>query len=95
MSTFQIFPNFGQGGGHRKSNFSQIQNSPHYPKGGGCQENYGLFPQFVTFPFWIAPLRKLSKTTKKLSKIQQVYPGELFGGEKSYSYQTRLKVTLT
>ena len=57
MSTFQIFPNFGRGGGgHRKSNFSQIQNSPHYPRGGGGQENYGLFPQFVTFPFWIAPL---------------------------------------
>ena len=56
MSTFQIFPNFGRGGGvHRKSNFSQIQNSPHYPRGGG-QENYGLFPQFVTFPFWMAPL---------------------------------------
>ena len=37
MSTFQIFPNFGRGGGggHRKSNFSQIQNSPHYPRGGG------------------------------------------------------------
>ena len=49
MSTFQIF--------HRKSNFSQIQNSPHYPRGGeGGQENYGLFPQFVAFPFWIAPL---------------------------------------
>ena len=50
MSTFQIFPNFG----HQKSNFSQIQNSPHYPRGG--QENYGLFPQFVTFHVWKAPL---------------------------------------
>ena len=56
QSTFQIFPNFGRGGGgHRKSNFSQIQNSPHYPRGGG-QENYVLFPQFVTFTFWIAPV---------------------------------------
>ena len=53
MSTFQIFPNFG----HRKSNFSQIQNSPHYPRGGGGQKNYGLFPQFVTFHVWKAPLR--------------------------------------
>ena len=55
MSTFKIFPNFGRGGGHRKSNFSQIQNSPHYPGVGG-QENYGLFPQFVTFYVWKAPL---------------------------------------
>ena len=55
MSTFQIFPNFGRGGGgHRKSNFSQIQNSPHYPRGGG-QENYGLFPQFGTFFFYCSP----------------------------------------
>ena len=39
MSTFQIFPNFGRGGGgHRKSNFSQIQNSPHYPRGGGSRK---------------------------------------------------------
>ena len=60
MTTFHIFPNFarGGGGGHRKSNFSQIQNSPHYPRGGG-QENYGLFPQFVTFHVWKAPLTKV------------------------------------
>ena len=53
-STIQIFPNFGQGGGHRKSIFSRIQNSPNYPRGGGGQENYGLFPQFGTF--FMAPL---------------------------------------
>ena len=51
MSTFQIFPNFGRGGGHRKSNFSQTQNSPHYPRGEGGQENYGLFRQFMKFLF--------------------------------------------
>ena len=54
MSTFQIFPNFGRGGGHRKSTYSQIQNSPNYPS--AVQENYGLFPQFVTFFVWKAPL---------------------------------------
>ena len=43
-------------GRHQTSISSQIQNSLHYPRGGGGQENYGLFPQFVTFPFWIAPL---------------------------------------
>ena len=65
MSTFQIFPNFGRGGGgHRKSNCSQIQNSPHYPGGGGGQENYGLFPQFVTFHVWKAPLRSFMGVNK-------------------------------
>ena len=44
------------GGGRQISMFSQIQNSPHYPRGGGGQENYGLFPQFVTFFFVNAPL---------------------------------------
>ena len=48
---FKFFPiSVEGGGGHRKSNFSQIQNSPHY------QENYGLFPQSVTFHVWKAPL---------------------------------------
>ena len=42
-------------GGHQISFFSQIQNSPHYPRRGG-QENYGLFPQFGTFSFANAPL---------------------------------------
>ena len=55
MSTFQFFPNLGlEGGGHQISIFSQIQISPHYP--GGGQENYELFPQFVTFSVWKAPL---------------------------------------
>ena len=44
------FSNFG----HRKSIFSQIQNSPNYPRGG--QENYGLFPQFGTFLGARAPI---------------------------------------
>ena len=48
-----------EGGGHQISFFSQIQNSPHYPRGGGGQENYGLFPQFVTFHVWMAPLIRL------------------------------------
>ena len=44
MSTFQIFPNFGRGGGcHLKSNFSQIQNSPHYPRGGGVSRKLWTF----------------------------------------------------
>ena len=34
-----------RGGVSGFSIFSQIQNSLHYPGGGG-QENYGLFPQF-------------------------------------------------
>ena len=45
-TTFQIFP--------KNQFFSQIQNSPNYP--GAGQENYGLFPQFVTFFVWIASL---------------------------------------
>ena len=44
-----------EGGGHQISFFSQIQNSPHYPRGGG-QENYGLFPNFGTFLILTAPL---------------------------------------
>ena len=55
---FKFFLISVEGGGHRKSIFSQIQNSPHYPRGGG-QENYGLFPQFGTFSFWHAPLTRL------------------------------------
>ena len=47
MSTFNFFPNLGlEGWGHQISIFSQIQISPHYPGGGGGQDNYGLFPQF-------------------------------------------------
>ena len=38
-------------------------------KGNNCN-NYGLFPQFVTFPFWIAPLRsKLCSLDKILAKL--------------------------
>ena len=42
--------------GHQISIFSQIQNSPHYPRGGG-QENYGLFPNLGTFLILTAPLK--------------------------------------
>ena len=41
---------------HRKSIFSQIQKSSNYPRGGGCQENYGLFPQIMVFLGAKAPL---------------------------------------
>ena len=37
--------------------FEVLEILNNYPRGGG-QENYGLFPQFVTFPFWMAPLTK-------------------------------------
>ena len=47
---FKFYPISVEGGGHRKSFFSQIQKSPNYPRGGvGGQENHGLFPQFGTF----------------------------------------------
>ena len=46
---FKFFPISVEGGGHRKSIFSQIQKSPNYPRGGGGQENYGLFPQIMVF----------------------------------------------
>ena len=57
MSTFQIFPNFGWGGGGamEKEIFPKFK-IVHIILGGGDQENYGLFPQFVTFSFWNAPL---------------------------------------
>ena len=43
--------------------FPQIQNSPHYPRGGG-QENYRLFPQFVTFFLWMLPLAKVDQSAQ-------------------------------
>ena len=50
ISQFQTFPKLGmRGGSHQISNFSQIQKSPKHPGGGGDQENWGLFPLFVTF----------------------------------------------
>ena len=57
MSTFQIFPNFGRGGGGVIENqiFPKFK-IVHIILGGGGQENYGLFPQFVTFHVWKAPL---------------------------------------
>ena len=51
------FPKLGTGGGgHRISNFSQIQKSPKLPRGGGGQGNCGLFPLFGTFFNWNASL---------------------------------------
>ena len=50
---FKFFPKLGP-----ISNFSLIQNSPNHPRGGGGgQENYGLFPLFVTFSNLDASLR--------------------------------------
>ena len=46
------------GGGHGKSIFSQIQKSPNYPRGGGGQEHYGLFPQIMVFFILNRPLRE-------------------------------------
>ena len=53
---FKFFPISVEGGGHRKSIFSQIQKSPNYPRGGGGQENYGLFPQIMVFFILNRPL---------------------------------------
>ena len=40
MSTFQIFPNFGRGGGVIENQiFPKFKKGPHYPGGGG-QENW-------------------------------------------------------
>ena len=58
MSTFQIFPNFSRGGGFIENQIFPKFKIVHIILGGGGQENYGLFPQFVTFPFWMAPLRQ-------------------------------------
>ena len=54
ISNFSQF--WSRGGGHRKSIFSQIQKSPNYPRGGGGQENYGLFPQIMVFFILNRPL---------------------------------------
>ena len=57
MSTFQIFPNFGLGGVVIENQIFPKFKIVHIILGeGGGQENYGLFPQFVTFSFWNAPL---------------------------------------
>ena len=56
MSTFQIFPNFGRGGGVIENQIFSKFKIVLIIRGGGGQENYGLFPQFVTFLFWITPL---------------------------------------
>ena len=56
ISTFQFFPNFGrQGGDHGKSIFFKFKKDQVF-LGGRGQENYGLFPQFVTFFVLIAHL---------------------------------------
>ena len=53
-STFQIFPNFGRGGGSSNLNF--FPNSKQSTLSQGGQENYGLFPNFGTFLIMRAPL---------------------------------------
>ena len=60
--------------------FSQSQKSPNYPRGGGGQENYGLFPQIMVFfilnpplsvynatlwPFLLGPRRHFEEINKK------------------------------
>ena len=63
MSTFHIFPNFGRGGGVIENQFFPKFKIDHIILGGGGgQENYGLFPQFVTFSFWKAPLNRILET---------------------------------
>ena len=42
---FNFFKNEVRGGGHQISFFSQIQNSPHYPRGGGSRKLW-TFPKF-------------------------------------------------
>ena len=59
---FKFFPISVEGGGHRKSIFSQIQKSPNYPRGGGGQENYGLFPQIMVFFILNRPLSIMKST---------------------------------
>ena len=56
MSTFQIFPNFGRGARVIENQIFPKFKIVHIILGGGGHENYGLFPQFVRFFFWKAPL---------------------------------------
>ena len=71
--TFQIFPNFGRGGGavHRKSIFPKFKKVQIIPVGG--QENYGLFPQFGTFLVLIAPLTKyVCSMAERVTEVKSV-----------------------
>ena len=69
MSTFQIFPNFGRGGGVIKNQIFPKFKIVHI-----ILENYGLFPQFVTFHVWMAPLTDFSicnePNNSKMSKLR-------------------------
>ena len=59
---FKFFPiSVEGGGGHRKSNFSQIQNSPHYPRGrgGGGKKIMDFFHNLGHFMFGRLPLQKI------------------------------------
>ena len=51
-----IFSQIRSEGGVIKYHFFPKFKIVHIILGGGGQENYGLFPQFVTFSFWNAPL---------------------------------------
>ena len=53
---FKFFPISVEGGVIENQIFPKFKIVHIILGGGGVQENYGLFPQFVTFPFWIAPI---------------------------------------
>ena len=52
----QSFPKLGTRGGRQISNFSQIQKSPNYPRGGGVKKIVDFFPLFGTSFNLMAPL---------------------------------------
>ena len=54
--------------------FPQIQKSPKHPGGGGGQENYGLFPYFVTFFNLKAPLKKNLLNWQIYIKPKRLFP---------------------
>ena len=49
-----------EGGGHQISFFSQIQNSPYYPRGGGAKKIMDFFHNLWHFLFGMLPLIKAS-----------------------------------
>ena len=51
---FNFFPKYVREGGSSNIIFSQIQNSPHYPRGGGWSRKLLISSTFVTFSFWNA-----------------------------------------
>ena len=57
LPNFNFFPKYVREGGSSNIIFSQIQNSPHYPRGGGGSRKLLIFSTFVTFLFGM--LRKV------------------------------------